>query len=93
MQGEQIKDMLSVIIVYSLLFCDYNKYVTSDKGQTTFIGERREASMGRWMENFVLPRMPVCWIYVPYVHNRVSTEDFTVAAVARLVNDEENVCR
>ena len=36
-------------------------------------GERREPSKGRRVENFVLPRMPVCGInvynYMPYVHN------------------------
>ena len=35
------------------------------------IGERSEPSLGRWMENFVLPFMPVYGIYVcvcvPYV--------------------------
>ena len=25
--------------------------------------------MGKWMENFVLPRMPVCGICVSYFHN------------------------
>ena len=37
------------------------------------IGERSESSVGKWMENFVLPCMPICSIYiyicVPYIHN------------------------
>ena len=61
-----------------------------------------------WMENTVLPCMPVWYIYIyiyvcaPYIHleSRHGTEDFTdltremvVSAIDRQIRDEDNGCR
>ena len=63
------------------------------------VGEHSEPSFGKWMENYVLPRM--------YIHNLQSSPKVLrtrpikgngclgklAMEVARLVNDEENGCR
>ena len=40
--------------------------ITGKSGHATLFsyGEQRESSVGSWMENFVLPLLPVCGIYM-----------------------------
>ena len=44
--------------------CGRRRPVSCSSLSTSLIGERSEPSVGRWMENLVLPCMAVCSIYI-----------------------------
>ena len=56
----------------TIQLCDFLNYYLSIAN----IGEQSEPSVWKWMENFILPCIPICgihmYVYMPYVHNSES---------------------